>query len=149
MYINKLRKMLAVIVVLVSVLSLAACGPEGLEVNNGWVRLMPPVSKNTAGYLEVTNHGDEADYLFAVHADFVRAAELHTMEADDEGVRMMRPLHCIEIPAGETIRLESGEKHLMLIGLKKALQEDEMVDVILEFKKAGKIGAKLLVRKGV
>jgi len=59
----------------------------------------------------------------------------------------MRRLERIEIPAGETLSLEPGGLHLMLIGLKEDLQPGGQVDLTLTFDDGAQTQVQAPVRK--
>jgi hypothetical protein len=59
--------------------------------------------------------------------------ELHFMRMDG-GVMEMRELESIKLPKGETVSLEPGGLHAMLIGLKSQIVAGEKVPVTLTFR---------------
>ncbi|NRB04365.1 MAG: copper chaperone PCu(A)C [Rhodobacteraceae bacterium] len=88
------------------------------------------------GYLIITNTGTTADSLIAVEADFPRVM-IHTTEETD-GIAKMRHVDRIEIPAGETVKLEPGGFHVMFMGLNGDPFEDgEQIPATLLFENAG------------
>ena len=94
---------------------------------------------SSAAYLSITNHGGTADRLLAAESSLARKTELHTMDVTN-GVMKMRQIDGgIAIPAGKTIQLAPGGFHVMLIGLRAALNAGENYQVTLTFEKAGKI----------
>ena len=99
----------------------------------------------SAVYLAVTNHGDSPDHL--VGADTERAG--HTMihrSVVEDGVMKMRQAGAVEIPAGETVRLEPGRLHLMLTGVSPRLESGERIAVTLRFERAGEMRLSVPVR---
>lgn len=68
-----------------------------------------------------------------------------------EGFAMMgmREVMRIELPAGETIRLEPGGLHIMLIGLDDDLVPGEEFDITLVFEQAGEQTITVEVREQV
>lgn len=104
-----------------------------------------PGAKVTAGYLEITNLGSEAERLLSVSADFAGKSEVHTMTMED-GIMKMRPLiDGIEIPAGETVVLKRGGLHLMFMKLQEEIDHGKLHPVTLTFEKAGKVEVELFV----
>lgn len=92
-----------------------------------------------AAYFHVENGGSEADRLIAAAADVSAVVEIHEI-ADNNGVMEMRPLtDGLEIPAGETVTLEPGGYHIMLIGLKHDLNAGDTFDLTLTFERAGEV----------
>lgn len=49
----------------------------------------------------------------------------------------MKPVDSIELPAGETVKLEPGGYHIMLLDLVSPLKKGDTVEVTLTFEKAG------------
>jgi periplasmic copper chaperone A len=94
-------------------LSLPVLAGDVLEIGNPWTPEAPP-GRMMAGFLTLTNHGQDPIVLVdAVSPQFGRV-EIHTMEMDD-GVMRMRRLEQLEIPPGETVELKPGGLHLMLM----------------------------------
>ena len=55
------------------------------------------------------------------------------MDDHGSGMMTMQPVESIEVPAGETVALEPGGYHVMLIGLVEDLEVGDTVEVTLEF----------------
>ncbi|MBZ2188634.1 copper chaperone PCu(A)C [Alcanivorax sp. JB21] len=106
--------------------------PE-LFIDDMWLRAVPPVSSNTAGYFSVTNTSDEPVTLLGFSTDIAAAGELHTMAPQDDGTRRMQRLRDVPVPAGETVHFAPGGHHLMLFRLVRPLEEGEQVELCLEF----------------
>lgn len=137
---------------------LAACGPndtgaqtQGVAFENAWIRA--PIGSQTvaAGYCDIANHtaGEAVATRFSM-ADQASALriELHeTIEIQSAHglVARMRPLAQLAIPAGETLSLRPGGKHLMLFGI-----DDEMdkVDVQVTFADGTAQTVRFVVRSG-
>ena len=96
----------------------SACGEINLEkysVEEPWVRSMPPGSKMTAAYFTVTNNSDEAIRIIAAGAAEFSSATLHESVVTD-GVASMVEIPVLTILPGESVSLEPGGKHMMLMG---------------------------------
>lgn len=90
-------------------------------------------------YLTISNNGDQADRLLGIRTDAAAAVEVHEAQTDD-GVMQMHPLHDgLELPAGETVLLEPGDAHIMLVGLTESLIAGEEYELTLTFEKAGEV----------
>ena len=132
-----------------------------LEVTGAWARTSPAVATAGAVYLTITNDGDADDALLAADVDPSVAAsvEIHetvAVEGDgmttettgmgDEmssdttgmggGMMEMQPVDEIPIPAGETVALEPGGYHVMLLDLAEPLEVGDTIDVTLTFEEA-------------
>jgi len=92
-----------------------------------------------AGYMGISNAGDEADRLIGVETPVAQSAMLHKTEVNADGVASMAHVEGIDIPANDTVVLESGGYHIMLMGLTQELTEGQMVPGVLIFEKAGRV----------
>lgn len=113
---------------LLSLLSLPALA--ALQVADPYVRVLPPGSPNTAAFMQLTNDGSAELALVAVETDVAARAELHTHQLVD-GVAQMRQVAQIALPAGQTVSLQPGGLHIMLLDLKAPLKADEQVALTL------------------
>ena len=109
------------------------------------IKALMPGAKVTAGYLDITNNGDD-DRLIAVEIKGANKSEIHTMSMDG-GIMKMRPLNDgIDLPKGETISLAPGGLHLMFMKLDDFPNKGEMADLTLIFEKAGALSVKAPVK---
>ena len=94
---------------------LTGCGASGdpIEVDNGWVRAMPPGAKMTAGYVTVTNNGKGELRVLGASSPFFGRIEMHTTVMND-GVQQMRMVDGYKIAPGESLELKAGSDHLMM-----------------------------------
>lgn len=100
----------------------AAASPAAdvVAVLDAYVHALPPGASSTAGYLSLRNQGGDEHSLVGAESTACEVVELHTQTLE-EGVMRMRRVERIALPAGETVRLAPGGRHLMLIGLKDPL----------------------------
>ena len=91
----------------------------------------------TAAYATITNTGNADDRLVSVRADIAGRSEIHTMEVEDDVMRMRALPEGLRVPAGETVALEPGGLHLMLTRLKSRPGKGDNVILTLEFERAG------------
>ncbi len=106
---HKLTVLLAVALVVCNQQPAAPLVAADLEITPA----MPGKSMRAA-YLALTNNTDDAIRISRVTSDAFAIVELHETTVDD-GVARMRPLDALVIPAGATVRLQRGGKHLMLM----------------------------------
>lgn len=85
-----------------------------IEASSAWIRIAPPGAMMLAGYLTLTNNGDVVAELASVDSDAFGSVELHRTEIID-GVSRMRAVPSLRIAPGESVRLEPGGMHLMLM----------------------------------
>jgi copper(I)-binding protein len=92
-----------------------------------------------AAFFTVTNNGAEDDRLVAAASDVAAAVEIHEMAMKDGTMQMSPLMDGLPIPAGETVVLEPGGYHIMLIGLKQDLKAGETFKMTVTFEKAGEV----------
>ena len=98
----------------------------------------PPTLRTAAGYMTVTNAGDEADSLIGIRSDAARASLHETREED--GVARMLPVEIVEIPAGGTVTFAPGGLHVMFMDVDgRALREGAELPATLVFERAGAV----------
>lgn len=97
----------------------------------------PPAARSAAGYLSITNEGDEADFLVAVESE-LPSASVHRSQVLD-GIATMSPVDRVEIPAGETVTLEPGGLHVMFMRLDVPLAAEGGLSATLFFERAGPV----------
>ena len=103
--------------VLFAVILISACSAEPqppLVATDVVVTRPVPGMKMSAAYLSLTNHTDETIRISRVASAQYESVQLHESIVED-GVARMRAFPVLEIPAGETITLKRGGKHLMLM----------------------------------
>jgi copper(I)-binding protein len=105
---------------------------ETIEVQDAYVRAVPPGQPNSAAFMRITNHGGDDRALLAAASDQAEVVELHTHRMED-GMMRMRQVEQIELPAGERVTLEPGGLHVMLIGLTETLAPGDQVALTLGF----------------
>lgn len=114
----------------------AASGPQmaanQIVVRDGWVQEGPPSQTITAAYMVIENHMSNDISLQSASTEVAQVVELHKMEVID-GMMKMRRCESIDIPGGGKTELKPGGYHLMVIGLKNALKQDDNVTIILQF----------------
>ena len=112
--------------------------PESkIKVENAWVR---PSSQNmaTALYFTIENKSSEADTLYAVDSEISDKVEIH--ETYSQGDMMgMRKIDFLVIQGKNSFQLKPGSYHIMVMKLKKDINEGDEVEFILHFKQAGAI----------
>ena len=120
---------------------------QTIIIEQAQARETPPGTKVGAGYLKIINTGKTADTLVSVSGDIAPIIEIHTMTQIDNTIRMEQLKDGVTIPAGETIKLAPGGKHLMFLNLHNQLKAGELYKVTLRFAKAGEIAVDFPVKK--
>lgn len=122
-----------------------AADADHIQVDTPYARAVPPGAPASAAFMTLTNTGSQATALMAARSDISEVTELHT-HIHDNGVMRMRPIERIDLPAGQTVHLQPGGLHIMLINLKKPLKAGETVHLTLIFKDGSRRVISLPVR---
>jgi copper(I)-binding protein len=152
----------------------AACGGDSndtaksvpatreIAVSDAWARntAMPPpqaggmrdvtpgamaAGDRGAAYMVIKNTGNVDDALIGAESSVADAAEVHESVISGDNVTM-RPAPRIELNAGDTLELQPGGYHVMLIGLKQPLVAGTTFSLTLKFEQAGSIPVTVEVR---
>ena len=115
-----------------------------LSVTQPWSRAAG-ANGTGAGYLTIRNAGTQPDRLVSAASPVARKVELHTHMRDGEVMRM-RPMAGIPVPPGETVTLQPGGLHVMLMGLTEPLRQGSEVPLTLRFERAGEVQVMLQVQ---
>ncbi|MBL4916375.1 copper chaperone PCu(A)C [Szabonella alba] len=108
-----------------------------LHISGAFARATLPRAPVGGAYLTIRNDGAGDDRLTGVTAAVAPEVQIHMMEHKD-GVMTMRQLRDgLMIPAGQSVMLEPGGFHLMLMGLAEPLVEGQRVEMLLQFEQAG------------
>jgi copper(I)-binding protein len=114
-------------------LAFALTGPlfaESISVKDPYVRAVPPGTKTSAAFMQITN-GDKSDHsLVAAESSAAKIVELHT-HIQENGMMKMRKIEKIDLPAGQTVELKPGALHVMLIDLNGDLKPGDQVELTL------------------
>ena len=117
-----------------------------IVLDKAWVRAMPPMQSNTAGYLTVFNGGDSAVEVTAVSSLPVARVEMHnSLEVD--GMMTMERVRTLTIGPGEKVEFTPGGRHLMIMGLNKMPAAGETVELCLQFNSGGALCTQADVRR--
>lgn len=124
---------------LLSLLPTGSAKAESIVAENAWSRATPGQARNGAAFVALSNHGTEDDILLGASADSIAPkVELHT-HIQEGNILKMRAVDSIPLPAGQTVTMQPGGLHLMLMGLKAPLGEGNTFTLTLTMEKAGTI----------
>lgn len=96
-------------------------------------------SSSAAAYFTVVNPGRESDRLLRVESPLAGLAETHESVEEDGMVRMVARPEGFEVPAGGTLELAPGGKHVMLLEPQSPGPGAQTVGLTLHFERAGTI----------
>lgn len=117
-----------------------------IELSKAWT----PATAQTGGdrpiYMTVINRGDAPDNLVRVRCptDLADFTEKHVTDRG-EGGTAMREVKSFAIPANGTTTLMPGGNHLMLLQVRKPLQEGQAFTCSVVFQKAGTVPVEVKV----
>ncbi|MCR9386397.1 copper chaperone PCu(A)C [Vibrio metoecus] len=114
-------------------LSTSALAQSDIMVHQAYARATPPAAVNSALFAEVMNQSDVERYIVSANTEVAGKVELHDVIKEGD-VMKMRQVPEFVIPAKGTLVLKPGSFHIMLLDLKKPLQEGETIKVEFTFK---------------
>lgn len=113
---------------------------SAIAATNAWVRATAADNEElnmagvtSAAYMEISNHSDSARRLMSVSAMGVGMVQIHQTVVKDDIARMVHQADGVVISAGETVMLEPGGLHIMLMNLEVPLIAGEEMDLTLYF----------------
>ena len=107
--------MIRLLLLLLAVMAACTSEPQPPLVASDVVVTRPlPGMKMSAAYLSLANNSDQAIRISRVASAQYESVQLHETRIED-GVARMRAIPVLEIAAGETVTLQRGGKHLMLM----------------------------------
>ena len=116
------------------------------ELDNPWIRALPPTQPVTAAYVAITNNGDSTLTLNGARVEGAGRVEIHTTR-ELEGLLRMEQLSTLDIAPGETLSLAPGGTHFMLFDLAAMPRPGESRQMCLTFTGGEELCAQAAVRK--
>ncbi len=104
-----------------------------VKVKDAWARATAPGQDTGMAMAVITSK--QAATLVGASSKACKTVELHSMVTDG-GMMQMRQVEAIDLPAGQAVDMEAQGYHLMLIGLKKPLQEGKKISLTLKVRTA-------------
>lgn len=125
-----MRILLSILVVSMSLLIADQVQASNLQSDDLWFRESVPGSENGAGFGTLRNVGDEDIVIVAGRSNVSADVELHRHVHRDNQM-VMEQIEALTIPAGESVILQPGGYHFMLMQLKQPLVPGEEHQLIL------------------
>ena len=110
-----------------------------IVIGHPWARQSPMGADVAAGYMTITNNGEEEDRLVKATASISPTVQLHEMKMEGDVMKMTEVPGGIVIPPGSTVELKPKSLHIMFMGLKAPVKEGEAITGTLTFEKAGSV----------
>ncbi|UOO88949.1 copper chaperone PCu(A)C [Vitreoscilla massiliensis] len=118
-----------------SILALMALSTSALadiHASQAWSRFTAPSVPTGVVFMQLHNAGPQADALVSASSPVAKKVEIHN-HINDKGVMRMRQVAKVDVPAGQSVSLQPGGYHVMLIGLKKPLKLNDTFPVTLKY----------------
>lgn len=130
---------------IILIAALAAATAHARDYTAGGITVSTPFAIATApgapvggGYMTIRNDGaDDVLLSAAVPEEIAGMVQLHAMTTEDGVMRMSEVEGGIPLPSGETVTLEPGGLHVMLMGLAAPLAEGDEMPATLTFRDTG------------
>ncbi len=121
----------------VAIAALPSLASAQMVIEDAYARASSPVAQTGAAFMTIFNPSDMDDRLIGVTSEAAERLELHTHLQDDAGVmRMMEVEDGFAIAAGETIALDRGGMHVMMLGLTAPFVQGEEIEITFTFQRA-------------
>lgn len=104
---------------------------DTINISNAWARATAPGQEVGAVYMTLKSATTLS--LTKVETPVADTVEIHEMSMAN-GVMKMRMMETLHLPAGKTIQLAPGGFHFMLFDLKKPLQANSQIELVLTLK---------------
>lgn len=111
----------------------AAQAADTISISNAWARATAPGQDVGAVYMTLKSNTNLS--LTKVETPVADTVEIHEMSMTN-GVMKMRMMETLSLPAGKAIKLAPGGFHFMLFDLKKPLQANSQIELVLSLKDA-------------
>ena len=106
---------------------------EDITVTDVWARASAGMAKAGGVFMTLHNPTTHDDTLLSAASDVADIVQLHSHTMVDGVMQMREVAGGIVVPAGETVMLQPGGYHVMLMGLKAPLKEGDTFPVTLTF----------------
>ncbi len=106
-----------------------------IVIKNAWVRAAPSGSKIMAAYMIIDNQTSETITSSKIIANGFEKTEIHTSYVVDE-ISKMKKLNNLSIKGSESLVMEPGGLHLMLINPDEVPKRNSNVEILMFFKNA-------------
>ncbi|MDA7753185.1 copper chaperone PCu(A)C [bacterium] len=117
-----------------------------LTVTDAYIRTMPPGRTVTAGFLSITNSGNQACQILSAESPLSDRLEFHE-HLHSDGMMRMRPVSGgLLIEAGDTLVFQPGGLHIMLFNIQHPLVTGENTPLLLNTDQCGSLQVNAEIR---
>jgi copper(I)-binding protein len=142
-----MRAVLSILAIAIILLTASGCAARTeLSIEDAWAR---PAFKgdNSAAYMVIKNMTEQGDGLIGASSDVANVTEIHLSKMDAEGTMSMERQDLIGVPAGESVMLEPGGLHVMLMNMVHDLNVGDTFELTLEFQRGGDVRVEVEVKQ--
>ena len=104
----------------------------GVTASDAFVRELLPGKQDTVAYMALHNNSQRDCHLVGGASGVANKIEVHEHTHHNGRMRMQKT-EALLIPPGETVRLQPGGYHLMVMGVTSGLKGGEQFTLSLEF----------------
>lgn len=122
-----------------------ASASQSLQFEDAWSPEAPPVAPVMAGYVKITNTGQQSIAITAASCADFNKVEIHDMQHKDGMMHMVKQ-EKLPIPAGQTVSLQQGGMHIMLMKPRRAIKAGETLQVTFELSNGSSITVPFAVK---
>ena len=126
----------AALLALTGCTSAAAPASDEIKIVDGWVRVSEysdHVGGMTGAFASFTNKTDHTVTILGGSTDIAPMVQTHEVVMNKGAMVMQEKKGGIAIKPGETVTLEPGGLHIMLMNLKKAILEGDKITLTIDF----------------
>ncbi|MCW5320453.1 copper chaperone PCu(A)C [Verminephrobacter aporrectodeae subsp. tuberculatae] len=129
-----MKKLLHTAVLACTLTAALACADHApVAADGAWARASVQGQKGTGAFMRLT--AKDSMRLVRAESPAAGVTELHEMKMED-GIMKMRAIAALDLPAGKTVELKPGGRHIMLMDLKAPLMKGSSVPISLVFQDA-------------
>lgn len=103
-----------------------------IQIENAYIRELPPNVETAAVYMTIHNVGQHPMTLNEVRTDAASSAMLHQTSMQN-GMMVMEHLMTLELEGRTSVSLAPGGLHIMLLGLRQTLSAGDSINLTLYF----------------
>ncbi len=107
---------------------------HGVLVQSAWLRAVPPGVAMTAGYARFDNTSRQTVEIVGMQSDAFARIEIHQTVVEDS-ISRMRPVTGLALPDGQSVQLEPGGLHLMLMRPSRLLRPGDTVEIRFQLRR--------------
>lgn len=122
-----------------------AAADKALQVDEPYVRAMPPGQSVTAAFLVLKNLSGNTCTVNGGSSVIAGRLEMHE-HRHEQGMMKMRPVSGVTIPAGGQVDFQPGGLHIMLFDIESQLLPGETVPIVLTTDVCGEVNIQAEVR---